>query len=88
MLDRGEVDVIVTPLINTEVALIEGALDSAVHMNGVMDTYLLYHYLHEEHAQMVPVVEAVLKEMLVEGRVSEIRAEVFERVRARAAQGR
>jgi len=88
LLARGEVEVIVTPLINTEVALIEGALDHGIHMNGVMDTYLLYHYLHEEHIAVVPVVEAILKDMLVHGRIAEIRAEVLEQVRRRAAQGR
>jgi ABC-type amino acid transport substrate-binding protein len=87
LLDRGQVDAIVTPLINTEVALIRGALDEGVHMNGVMDTYLLYHYLHEEHAPLVPAIEAILKEMLIHGRVAQIRSETLERIRRRAAQG-
>jgi polar amino acid transport system substrate-binding protein len=87
LLQRDQVDVIVTPLINTEVALIRGALDDSVYMNGVMDTYLLYHYLHEEHTALVPVVETILKEMLAHGRVAEIRAETVERIRRRAAEG-
>jgi polar amino acid transport system substrate-binding protein len=88
LLARGEVDAIVTPLINTEVALLRGELADGVHMNGVMDTYLLYHYLHEDHALLLPIIEPVLKDMLVRGRVTEIRSETLDRIRRDAAEGR
>jgi hypothetical protein len=44
--------------------------------------------LHEEHAPLVPAIEAILKEMLIHGRVAQIRSDTFERIRRRAAQGR
>ena len=38
---------------------------------------LLYHYLHEEHKGLAPAITNVLKRMLLDGTVSEMRRETI-----------
>ena len=79
-LRSGLVDVAVVPRIN---AVVELARDDSTAIQlapGVLESFLLYHYLHEKHLQLVPFLEDVLKEMLVSGKTQQIRRYVIDQL--------
>lgn len=77
LLRSGEVDVVVAPRINGDILKLAGGMDDVV-MNGVMDTYLLYHYVHESRAQVIPALQPILQGMLGDGTIQSIRARVLD----------
>lgn len=73
LLERDEVDVVVAPYLNGHVAIREHPNGGELELNGVLETYLLYHYLHSKHRDLVPAIEKVLKSMVKDGTTTEIR---------------
>ncbi|MCA9447004.1 MAG: transporter substrate-binding domain-containing protein [Candidatus Omnitrophica bacterium] len=74
---NDEVDVIVAPYINGLVAIKNHPQGAQLHTNGILETYLLYHYLNEEHQDLVPIVTKVLKGLLLDGTIPRIRKEAL-----------
>lgn len=77
LLVRGEVDAVAVPMVVGLDAMKRLPKDSGIVTNAILDSYVLYHYLHRSHAQLVPVIEPVLREMLRDGTTSRIRAETY-----------
>lgn len=71
LLVRGEVDAIIAPVLQTRLTL---GTTRGVYRNGLLGTYLLYHYLHRKNAALVAQVEPVLKTMLLDGTIARIQA--------------
>jgi hypothetical protein len=82
------VDVIVAPVLNTTAQLRRAGVGEEVVMNAVLDSYLLYHYLHESRAALVPVVQPILKQMLLDGTVATMRRMLIEELMASLPSGR
>lgn len=78
LLDENEVDVVVAPYLNGRVAILEHPDGKDLKLNGVLESYLLYHYLHQKHRDLVPALERVLKGMLKDGTVTDMRHEVVD----------
>lgn len=76
LLSKDEVDVVVAPYLNGQVAIREHSAGEDLKVNGILESYLLYHYLHEKHRKLVPAVERVLKAMVKDGTSTEIRRRV------------
>jgi ABC-type amino acid transport substrate-binding protein len=76
LLDENEVDVVVAPYLNGRVAILEHPDGEDLKLNGVLESYLLYHYLHQKHRELVPAIERVLKGMVKDGTVTDMRDEV------------
>ena len=73
LLATDQVDVIVAPRINLRVVMVRGRKSAGLEMNGVLETFLLYHYLHEKHKDLVVAIQHVLKKMLLAGEMVDIR---------------
>jgi polar amino acid transport system substrate-binding protein len=71
LLLHGDVDAIVAPVLQSEVTL--GRNTHGVVRNGLLASFLLYHYLNRRHADLVPRIEQVLKDMLLDGTTARIR---------------
>lgn len=77
MLDKGRVDVVVSPR-STGYALILKQNLKGIHINEPSLTRLnLYHYVHKRHANIVSPLEAVLKKMKESGEIERIRSSYF-----------
>jgi polar amino acid transport system substrate-binding protein len=77
LLARGEVDVVAAPLVEGLDAMRRlGGMKDVVN-NGILDSFLLYHYLHKSRAFLIPAIEPVLKEMLLDGTIARIRDETY-----------
>ncbi len=85
LLGEGDVDVIASPVINTDVAMLRGEV-TTIQQNAIMDTFLLYHYLHKDRAHILPALEPVLKEMLLDGTISRIRKKTSEEILRRKGE--
>ena len=76
MLANGRCEVIILARL-TSIALAQEFVwqeNKPVHYH-LLQTYPLFHYLHQKNRHLVPGLTAVLEEMEKEGRIAEIRAE-------------
>lgn len=77
LVGRGEVDAIAVPVIVfDERAELHGNPAGLVR-NNVMDSYLLYHYLNRNYANLVPVIQPILRQMLSDGTIARIRKSTY-----------
>ena len=77
MLDREMIDVAIMPRINGLVAIKKQKSKGIKELEGVLETLLLYHYVHKKNAHLVPKLERELKRMLLDGTTQRIRSEVY-----------
>lgn len=73
MLEQDQVDVVVAPYLNGLIAIRDHPNGNNLKLNGVLESYLLYHYLHSKHCDMIPAIQKVLKVMLKDGTTTDIR---------------
>jgi len=88
LLNRDEVEAIIAPRIEIELALAAGEAAAGTVLNGVLDTHLLYHYLHQDQAELARSIEPVLKAMLMSGEVTRLRNKTYERLLNEATNNR
>ncbi len=74
---EGRVDVVVAPVVVARIWAREKLGSEGLVLNQVFDAFLLYHYLHKRHAELVPRLSPILKKMLVDGRSYELRMKVY-----------
>lgn len=72
LLLTDRVDLIVAPYINGRVAIKNHPGGAELELNGIIETFLLYHYLHARHADLATAVAEVLKSMLRDGTMRDI----------------
>lgn len=73
LLERDEVDVVVAPYLNGLIAIRDHPNGGELKLNGVLESYILYHYLNARHRDMVPAIQKVLKVMVKDGTTTDIR---------------
>ena len=76
LLLNDQVDLIVVPYINGAVAIRQHPQGGQLHLNGILETYLLYHYLHKTHEKLVPAITSTLKSMLLDGTITTMRSKI------------
>lgn len=87
LLLNREVEAIVASDLQSRLVL--RPMPAAVARNGIIASYMLYHYLHNKHADLVPRLELVLKEMVTDGTVARLReATIAEMARTRNLRAR
>jgi hypothetical protein len=74
------VDVAVVPRLDALEALRVSRLAGIQELDGVLETMFLYHYVHERHGDLVPRLQAVLKQMLLDGTTRRLRDAAHARV--------
>ena len=74
-IDEGKVDVGVMPRISGLDALNQSGKEDIGEMDGILETLLSYHYLHESRADLKKPLSKVLKEMLLDGTTQRLRKE-------------
>lgn len=73
LLLNDKVDIIVVPYINGVDSIRQHPQGDKLHLNGILETYLLYHYLHKRHEKLLPAITARLKKMLLNGSIPDMR---------------
>lgn len=77
LLVRGEVDAIAAPVVAALDAIKRHPELTGIAQNAILDSYLLYHYLHRDHAFLIPVIQPVLMAMLRDGTTASIRERTY-----------
>jgi hypothetical protein len=73
----GEVQAGVMPRISGLVALRDEGEEEVQPMEGVLETLLLYHYVHSSRAELVPDLARELKAMLLDGTTQGMRERAY-----------
>ena len=79
-----KVDVGVMPRISGKLAIRESGASKIKQLEGVLETLLLYHYVHKSNADVAERLAPVLKAMLLDGTTRRLRAEVYDKLLERA----
>lgn len=80
LLITDAVDVAVMPRINGLVAIKSHNLKEIRELEGVLETLFLYHYVHKKNEALVPKLEKILKEMLLNGTTRRLRDETYAQI--------
>ncbi|HET6160184.1 MAG TPA: hypothetical protein VFE34_17705 [Dongiaceae bacterium] len=89
MLDRDRFDLLVTDLFSGLVEIERLHLETRIKpLSPPLERIYVYHYLHERHRDLVPKIEAVLREMEASGELAQLRAKLVMQVLARSGQPR
>jgi polar amino acid transport system substrate-binding protein len=70
LVEKGMVDVALTNTIDGLMALRILNIDDIVPLDAPLATLDLFHYIHESHKDLVPLVDNKIKEMLASGELS------------------
>ena len=81
MLENDEVDVSVMPRIQGLQAIHSAGNTKIIEMDGVLETFFLYHYVHNSRLDLVESLTPVLKQMLLKGETKRIREQVMENMK-------
>ena len=79
-----KVDVGVMPRISGLLAIQESGATKIKELEGVLETLLLYHYLHKSNADIAKQLGPILKAMLLDGTTRRLRAEAYARILGKA----
>jgi hypothetical protein len=81
MLDAGRFDIMVSDLFSGRVAVKNMKLEARVYpLMPVIERISIHHYLHERHRDLVPRIEAVIREMEQSGELARLREKLIETV--------
>ena len=80
LLDEDVIDVAIIPRLAGLVAISARPGSKIVQVGAILENILLYHYLHRDHATLVPRLDKVLKAMLRDGTTRRIRDETYARI--------
>lgn len=86
LLVQDDVQAIVAPRIEIDLALASGRSPQNIVLNAVLDTHLLYHYLHLDRIKLAEQIQPVLKSMLMEGEITLIRTRTYQHMLNKSAE--
>jgi len=87
MLQKNRFDVAISPLINGIYQLKRQGINSITPVGPPLERFDVYHYVHRDHADLVPKLEIVFRDMLESGELIAIREQVVVELLRRAEQG-
>lgn len=67
---QGIVDVALTNTIDGLMALKKLGIDSIVQIDKPLATLDLFHYIHKDHKELIPLVDSKIKEMIASGELA------------------
>lgn len=73
----SEIDAIAAPVIVVDEYIKRHGNPAGLVLNNVMDSYLLYHYVNRNYANLVPVIQPILRQMLSDGSIARIRKSTY-----------
>ena len=77
LLSKGEIDVAILPRVSGLIAMNKVSDVHIRELNGVLETFLLYHYINKKNLDLLPALTRELKRMLIDGTTREIRKESY-----------
>lgn len=75
MVQSGRVQLALTSAFDGQAQLVREGISDLVPLEPALRTLELYHYVHVDHADLVPVIDAVVQEMTASGELQELRAQ-------------
>jgi len=82
LLVEGKVDVAIMPKINGQMYAKEKGADTIQVLDTPLETLFLYHYIHKKNRALIPELQKVLKQMLLDGTTRKIREETYRKMLA------
>ena len=79
-----KVDVGVMPRISGLLAIKKSGASKIKELKGVLETLMLYHYVHKSNADVAKRLGPVLKSMLLDGTTRRLRAQAYDKILGRA----
>ncbi len=73
MLDAGRLDIIVSARFDGFYHIKKLQLNSIRQLQPVIERHQLYHYLHEKHKNLIPIIDDVIKSMKKSGELAKLR---------------
>lgn len=84
MLDRDQVDVVVSVVAAGEIEVLQNFPNKGIHLAGKpIFKAPLYHFLHKKNIKLIPLLETVLKEMEQEGTLGSLHLDSLNDVKNR-----
>ncbi len=77
LLSKGEVDVAILPRVSGLLAINKFPDKEIVELNGVLELFMLYHYIHKKNIDLLPTLSRELKRMLINGTTRKIREDSY-----------
>ena len=71
-IDKGRADIALTNTIDGIIALKELGIEDVIPIDAPLATLDLFHYVHEDHKDLVPRIDAKIKEMKANGELKKI----------------
>ena len=75
MVQKERADLALTALLDGQANLKRSGIADVVHVEPVLKTLDLYHYVHESKRDLVPVIDAIISEMTASGELASLRAQ-------------
>jgi len=76
MVDRGRADLALTSYLDGLASVRLLGLDGIVNVEPALNDQPLFHYVHESNQELVPVIDAIVKEMANSGELVELRTQL------------
>lgn len=70
LVDEGLVDIALTNTIDGLMALKKLGIDNVVPIDQPLATLDLFHYIHDDHKELIPLVDSMIKEMIANGEMA------------------
>ena len=80
MLNAGRVDVIVSARFNGLYHMARVNLLNVKQLEPVLERHELYHYLHEKHNSLVPIIDKAIQAMLESGELAKLRKQFYNEI--------
>jgi len=83
MLRNGRVDIAIAELLESLPCFLEYGPEELQLLDPPLSRQKMYHYLHQKHADLVPKIDTVLKQMEEAGEIQAFKEQLFEEIRNR-----
>ncbi len=80
MLTKERLDIAVTARFNGLYHIKKLKLNSIRQLEPVIERQQLYHYLHEKHRNLIPIIDSVIKSMKESGELANIRKKFYDEI--------
>jgi ABC-type amino acid transport substrate-binding protein len=84
MLDAGRIDLLITARINGLLMTKDLGLGTIKPLSPPLSRLWVYHYLHERHKDLVPIIDAVFKAMQESGELEALREQATQQLLQKA----
>lgn len=83
MLDNGRIDIAIAQTADALNIISSKQLHGIIGLEPILVSMNLYHYVHKSHRALLPKIEAIINEMMLEGRLAEIHNRYMDQLNAK-----